>query len=301
RSCGLLGLLGARFAFLARDRALRIAALFPFHHARFIEKAQHPVGRQRALSKPSLDLLEIELEALGLVLRQQRIEMAEPLDEAAVARRAAVSDHDMMNRPFLRAGAGETDFQGHYCSSFQLFDNSNVDPVIPDGMTGACHFFFPNPGNPPSPGGLPPRPGSNGPPGSCGGTPGMVGGRPGAPGAPPGSPGNPPGILSASFCISCALGMPAPSPSMLASPAIGPRLPEPIAFITSAILRCILSMRLTSSTRVPEPAAMRFLRLALSTSGFLRSCGVIESMIATWRLSTRSSRFADASRFFILV
>ena len=86
---------------------------------------------------------------------------------------------------------------------------------------------------------------------------------------------------------------------MLARPAIGPRLPEPIAFITSAMVRCILSMRLTSSTLVPEPAAMRFLRLALSRSGFLRSCGVIESMIATWRLSTRSSRFADASWFFI--
>jgi hypothetical protein len=53
--------------------------------------------------------------------------MAEPLDEAAVARRAAVGDHDMINWPFLRAGAGETDFQGHCCGSFQLFDNSDVD------------------------------------------------------------------------------------------------------------------------------------------------------------------------------
>ena len=33
----------------------------------------------------------------------------------------------------------------------------------------------------------------------------------------------------------------------------------------------------------PAPAAMRFLRLALRMSGFLRSCRVIESMIATWR------------------
>ena len=68
-----------------------------------------------------------------------------------------------------------------------------------------------------------------------------------------------------------------------------------MAFITSAMVRCILSMRLMSSTLVPEPAAMRFLREALRTSGFLRSLGVMESMIATWRLSTRSSRFADAS------
>ena len=88
---------------------------------------------------------------------------------------------------------------------------------------------------------------------------------------------------------------------MLAMAAIGPRLrPPPIAFITSAMLRCILSIRLMSSTLVPEPAAMRFLRLALRMSGFLRSFGVIESMIAIWRLSTRSSRLAEASWFLNL-
>ena len=48
-------------------------------------------------------------------------------------------------------------------------------------------------------------------------------------------------------------------------------LPRPICFIMSAIWRCILRSLLTSSTRVPEPAAMRFLRLALRTSGFFRS------------------------------
>ena len=41
-----------------------------------------------------------------------------------------------------------------------------------------------------------------------------------------------------------------------------------------------------SSGLVPEPAAMRRLRLALSRSGLRRSRGVIESMIATWRLSS---------------
>ena len=45
---------------------------------------------------------------------------------------------------------------------------------------------------------------------------------------------------------------------------------------------------------------MRRLRLALSTSGLLRSCGVIESMIAICRLSTVSSRLRSASWFFIL-
>src|SRR5213080_2062010 len=75
----------------------------------FVEKAQHPVGRQRTFGEPGLDLVEIELEALGLVLGQQRIEIAEPLDEAAIARGAAVRDHDVINRPLLGSGAGETD------------------------------------------------------------------------------------------------------------------------------------------------------------------------------------------------
>ena len=45
---------------------------------------------------------------------------------------------------------------------------------------------------------------------------------------------------------------------------------------------------------------MRFLRLALRMSGLRRSCGVIESMIAIWRLRTLSSRLAAAIWFFIL-
>ena len=123
--------------------------------------------------------------------------------------------------------------------------------------------------------------------------PGIVGGKPGAPGIPG---GRPPGIFSASFAISSGLGMPPPpKPSMLASPAIGPRLAPPMAFITSDIVRCILRSLLMSSGLVPEPAAMRRLRLALSTSGFLRSCGVIESMIAICRLRTVSSRLRSAS------
>src|SRR5262249_49931926 len=78
--CGSLGgFLGLRFALLARDRAGWIVAFLALHHAGLVEEAQHPVGRQRALGEPSLDLVEIELEALGLVLRQQRVEITEAL------------------------------------------------------------------------------------------------------------------------------------------------------------------------------------------------------------------------------
>ena len=71
-------------------------------------------------------------------------------------------------------------------------------------------------------------------------------------------------------------------------------------FIMSAMLRCILRSLLTSSTLVPAPAAMRFLRLAFSMSGCLRSPGVIESMIAICRFSTLSSRLRSAIWLLIL-
>src|SRR5262249_10503763 len=93
-----------------------IVALLALHEAGIVEEARHAVGRQRALGHPGLDLLEIELEPLGLLLRQQRIEMAEPFDETAVARRTRVGDHDVVDRTLLGAGASEADLQGH--SSF---------------------------------------------------------------------------------------------------------------------------------------------------------------------------------------
>jgi len=96
------------------------------------------------------------------------------------------------------------------------------------------------------------------------------------------------------------VGTPPPKPIACAMPASGPRLPWPIAFITSAMFRCILRSLLTSSTLTPAPAAMRFLRLALRMSGWRRSCRVIESITATWRLMILSSIPAAAIWFFIL-
>jgi hypothetical protein len=70
----------------------------------------------RALDHPCLDLFQIELEPLGFFLRQERIEIAEPLDEAAVAGRAAVGDDDVIERPLLGAGTRHTDDKGHSVS-----------------------------------------------------------------------------------------------------------------------------------------------------------------------------------------
>ncbi len=86
-----LALVASSFSALRSLRGiglLGIVALLALHDAGGIEEAGDAIGRLRALLHPVLDLLEVELEALFLVLRQQRIEVAETLDEAAIARRA---------------------------------------------------------------------------------------------------------------------------------------------------------------------------------------------------------------------
>src|ERR1051326_5594346 len=73
---------------------------------------------RRVLFRSVFHLVEIELKALGLFLRQQRIEIAESLDEAAVARRTRVGDDDVIDRPLLGAGAGHANDERHFSSSF---------------------------------------------------------------------------------------------------------------------------------------------------------------------------------------
>src|SRR5258708_39408595 len=88
--CGLSGGL----ALLARHRLLRVAARLALFDAGGVEEAHHAIRWLRTLRHPRLDLLHIELQPGFAVLRQQRIEEAEPLDEAAVARITRVGDDD---------------------------------------------------------------------------------------------------------------------------------------------------------------------------------------------------------------
>src|SRR5919197_1644135 len=137
-SCrGLGGFLGLRLALLARDRARRIVARLALHQPRLVEKAQHAVGRHRTFGEPRLHLVEIELETLALILGQQRVEKSEPLDEAAVAWRTAVRNHDVVDRPFLGPGAGETNLQGHLIPFWSCF-NSHWQRV-PDAAQRVAH------------------------------------------------------------------------------------------------------------------------------------------------------------------
>src|SRR5690606_17940080 len=89
-SGGLFGLLrlrlffGPRLALLAWNRPLRVVVLLALGDTGGVEETHHAIRRLRALHHPGFDLVEVELQTLFLVLRQQRIVEAEALDEAAV-------------------------------------------------------------------------------------------------------------------------------------------------------------------------------------------------------------------------
>ena len=100
---------GVGLALLARHGLFRIVARGALDDAGGIEEARHAVRRLRALGEPGLDLVHVELQPRLVVLRQQRIEMAETLDEAAVARKARVGDDDVIDRTLLGACASEAD------------------------------------------------------------------------------------------------------------------------------------------------------------------------------------------------
>src|ERR1700676_2878405 len=100
---------GLRLALLARHGLFPIVAPRALGDAGGIEEARHAVRRLCALGEPGLDLVHIELQPFGVVLGQQRIEMAETLDEAAVTRKPRVGNDDVIDRTLLGACASEAD------------------------------------------------------------------------------------------------------------------------------------------------------------------------------------------------
>src|ERR1700738_675623 len=111
RSSALL--LGSGFgggpALLARHRPFPIVARRPLGNPGGIEEAGHAIGRLRALGEPGLDLVHVELQPSLVIICQQRIEMAEPLDETAVAGKARVGNDHVIDRTLLGACAREAD------------------------------------------------------------------------------------------------------------------------------------------------------------------------------------------------
>src|SRR5262249_58962727 len=85
----------------------------PLSVARRVKEALGAIGRLRAFLHPCLDFFQIELEPLGLLFRQQRIEIAEPFNEAAVAWCTIVGDDNVIDRALFCAGTGKTNNKRH--------------------------------------------------------------------------------------------------------------------------------------------------------------------------------------------
>src|SRR5215216_106959 len=109
QTLSLRGGFSARLALLARHGLFRVAAGGALDDAGRIQEARHAIRRLRALGEPGLHLVHVELQPRLIVLRQQRVEMTETLDEAAVAGKARVGDDDVIDRTLLGACASEAD------------------------------------------------------------------------------------------------------------------------------------------------------------------------------------------------
>src|SRR6516165_666339 len=107
---------GALLSLLLRQGLFRIIVRLAFGNAQPIEKAGNTIGRLRALGDPGCHLLGIEHDAVGGILRLQRIESAETFDETAIARRVGIGDDDAIEGALFGATARQPDFQGHFSS-----------------------------------------------------------------------------------------------------------------------------------------------------------------------------------------
>src|SRR5262245_33045450 len=103
--------LGAFLSLLLRLRLLRIVVLDGLDDPGIGQEAVHAFRCGRAFGKPGFRLLEVEAEPVGMVLGQQRIVVADALDEAAVTRAARFSDDDLEMGTLLGACASEPDLQ----------------------------------------------------------------------------------------------------------------------------------------------------------------------------------------------
>ena len=77
------------------------------------EELRHAVRRQRADRLPVVDALGEQTHAIRMIGRQHRVVGAELLDEAAIARAAAVGHHDVVVGTLLGASAREADLEAH--------------------------------------------------------------------------------------------------------------------------------------------------------------------------------------------
>src|SRR5205085_6491000 len=117
---GLRGaLLGALLGLLAGLTLLGVQLGGALLDAGDIEEAGNAVRRLRADAKPVAGAVPVELDALVVILGEQRVVGPDLLQVLAVARRAAVGHHDAVIRTLLVAPTRKPDCYCHVTSPFR--------------------------------------------------------------------------------------------------------------------------------------------------------------------------------------
>jgi len=106
-------LLGALDSLLAGLALVRVAADGALTDAGGVEEAGDAIGRLGADRQPMPRALGIDLDAVRIILGEQRVVRTDLLDEGAVARRPRIGDDDAIIGALLGAAPGETDGNGH--------------------------------------------------------------------------------------------------------------------------------------------------------------------------------------------
>ena len=104
---------GAILGLLAGLALLEVGAFLLLDGTGGFEEARDAVGRLGALVEPVLHAVQVHLDAVFVVLGQQRVIGAQLFDIAAVAWHAAVGGDDAVERALLGATAREADFHSH--------------------------------------------------------------------------------------------------------------------------------------------------------------------------------------------
>src|SRR4029079_14112394 len=100
------------------------------------KKLAHGLAGHRPVLDPVVQALRVDAELDRVA---QRVVDAELLDEAAVARAAAIGGHDAVERNLLAACAGQSDCYGHFVVTFsrRLANLNGGTPAVKRTTEGA--------------------------------------------------------------------------------------------------------------------------------------------------------------------
>src|SRR5690606_30937463 len=105
--------LGAFLGLFAGDTLVGVVARGALLNACGVEEARDAVARLGADAQPMLGAVGVELDALGIVLGEQRVVAADAFDEAAIARAARIGDDDLVIGALFRTAARQANGGSH--------------------------------------------------------------------------------------------------------------------------------------------------------------------------------------------